>query len=136
MTAVRSNFLRIVIGADAAACGLMGAGFAFDAGLLSPYLGLTPAFMQPVGWFLLVYAVGLVLMALRPRLPRAAVWALVAFNAVWAIESFAIMALGWVQPTQLGVGFIAVQAVAALIVGDLQYIVLRRAKRTEAAIAA
>jgi hypothetical protein len=44
------------------------------------------------------------------------------------------MGLGWVQPTTLGVAFIAVQAVAALIVGDLQYIVLRRAKR-EAAIA-
>lgn len=135
MTAVRSTFLRFVIGADAAACGLMGAGFAFDAGLLSPYLGLAPAFMQPVGYFLVVYAVGLALMAMRPSLPRAAVWALVAFNSIWAIESFALIALGWIQPTQLGVGFVAVQAVAALIVGDLQYIVLRRARRAELAAA-
>lgn len=135
MTAVRSTFLRFVIGADAAACGLMGAAFAFDAGLLAQPLGLSPAFMQPVGLFLLVYATGLVVMALRPTLPRPAVWTLVAFNAVWAIESFAIMALGWVQPTQLGVGFIAAQAVAALIVGDLQYIVLHRAKRAALAAA-
>lgn len=135
MTAVRSTFLRFVIGADAAACGLMGAAFAFDAGLLAQPLGLSPAFMQPVGLFLLVYATGLVVMALRPTLPRPAVWALVAFNALWAIESIAIMALGWVQPTQLGVGFIAAQAVAALIVGDLQYIVLRRAKRAALAAA-
>ena len=134
MTAVRSNFLRTVIGLDAAACGLMGAGFAFDSSLLAGPLGLAPAFMQPVGLFLMAYAAALVFMALRPSLPRAAVWSLVAFNAVWAIESFAIMALGWVQPTTLGVAFIAVQAAAALVVGDLQYLVLRRAKR-EAAVA-
>lgn len=135
MTAVRSNFLRTVIGLDAAACGLMGAAFAFEASLLAGPLGLAPAFMQPVGLFLLAYAAALVFLALRPSLPRAAVWTLVAFNAAWAIESFAIMALGWVQPTQLGVAFIAVQAVAALVVGDLQYIVLRRAKRAALAAA-
>jgi len=135
MTTVRSTFLRTVIGLDAAACGLMGAAFAFDASLLAGPLGLSPAFMQPVGLFLVVYAAGLVFLAARPSLPRAAVWTLVAFNAAWAIESFAIMALGWVQPTTLGVAFVAVQAVAALIVGDLQYLVLRRAKRDVAAAA-
>lgn len=134
MTAVRSTFLRTVIGLDAAACGLMGAAFAFDAGLLSPLLGLSPAFMQPVGLFLLVYAAALVFMAVRPSLPRAAVWTLVAFNVAWAAESIAVMALGWVQPTTLGIAFVSIQAVAALVVADLQYIVLRRAKR-EAALA-
>jgi hypothetical protein len=135
MTAVRSTFLRTVIGLDAAACGLMGAGFAFDAHLLAGPLGLSPAFMQPVGLFLVAYAAALVFLAVRPSLPRAAVWTLVVFNALWAVESFAIMGLGWVQPTTLGVAFIAVQAVAGLIVGDLQYIVLRRAKREAAAVA-
>jgi hypothetical protein len=134
MTAVRSTFLRTVIGLDAAACGLMGAAFAFDSSLLAGPLGLEPAFMQPLGLFLVVYAAVLVFLAVRPSLPRAAVWTLVAFNAAWAIESFAVMGLGWVQPTTLGVAFIAAQAVAALVVGDLQYIVLRRAKR-EAAVA-
>ena len=129
MTAVRSTFLRTVIGLDAAACGLMGAGFAFDAGLLAAPLGLSPAFMQPVGLFLIAYAAGLVVLATRKALPRGAVWALVAFNAAWAVESIGIMLLGWVQPTALGIAFVAAQAVAALVVGDLQYIVLRRAKR-------
>ena len=135
MTTVRSTFLRTVIGLDAAACGLMGGAFAFDSSLLAGPLGLSPAFMQPVGLFLVAYAVGLVFLASRPSLPRAAVWTLVAFNAAWAIESFAILALGWVQPTTLGVGFVAAQAVAALIVGDLQYLTLRRAKREAAAAA-
>lgn len=135
MTAVRSTFLRTVIGLDAAACGLMGAAFAFEAGLLGPLLGLSPAFMQPVGLFLLVYAAGLAFLASRKALPRGAVWGLVAFNVAWTIESFAIMALGWVQPTALGVGFVVAQAVAALVVADLQYIMLRRAKREATAAA-
>lgn len=134
MTAVRSTFLRTVIGLDAAACGLMGAAFTFESGLLSGLLGLSPAFMQPVGLFLLVYAAGLVFLASRSALSRGAVWALLAFNAAWAVESFAIMALGWVQPTMIGVGFIAAQAVAALVVADLQYIVLRRARREALAV--
>lgn len=133
MTAVRSTFLRAVIAADAAACGLMGAAFAFDAGLLAEPLGLTPAFMQPVGWFLLPYAAILALLATRPALPRAVVWTLVGFNVLWAVESVAVMALGWIQPSGLGVGFVAVQAFAALVVGDLQYIALRRAGRAAAA---
>jgi hypothetical protein len=135
MTAVRSNFLRTVIGLDAAACGLIGVAFAFDSSLLAEPLGLSPAFMQPLGLFLVAYAAGLLFLAARPSLPRAAVWTLTAFNAIWAIESFAIMGLGWIQPTTLGVAFIAVQAVAALIVGDLQYLALRRAKREAAAVA-
>lgn len=133
MTAVRSTFLRAVIGADAAACGLMGAAFAFGAGALAEPLGLSPALMQPVGWFLLPYAAVLAMLATRPALPRAVVWTLVAFNALWAIESFALLALGWIAPTGIGVGFIVAQAVAALVVGDLQYLVLRRARRQTAA---
>ena len=133
MTAVRSTFLRTVIGLDAAACGLMGAAFAFDAGLLAEPLGLSPAFMQPVGWFLLPYAAVLAFLATRPALPRGVVWGLVAFNVIWTVESLAVMALGWVQPTGLGIAFVAAQAVAAVVVGDLQYLVLRRARREAAA---
>jgi hypothetical protein len=135
MTAVRSNFLRTVIGLDAAACGVMGAGFAFDAALLAGPLGLAPGFMQPLGLFLIVYAVGLAFLAARKSLPRAAVWALVAFNVAWAVESIGVMMLGWIQPTALGIAFVAAQAAAALVVADLQYIVLRRAKREAAALA-
>ena len=129
MTAVRSTFLRTVIALDAAACGVMGAAFAFDAGWLAAPLGLSPALMQPVGLFLLPYAGLLGWLATRPALPRAVVWSLVAFNVLWAIESFALLALGWVQPTTLGLAVVAVQAVAALVVAELQYVALRKARR-------
>jgi hypothetical protein len=133
MTAVRSTFLRTVIALDAAACGVMGAAFAFDAGWLAQPLGLSPALMQPVGLFLLPYAGLLAWLATRPALPRAVVWTLVGFNVLWAIESIALLALGWAQPTTLGLGVVVGQAVAALIVADLQYVSLRKARREAAA---
>jgi hypothetical protein len=129
MTAVRSTFLRTVIALDAAACGVMGVAFAFDAGWLAAPLGLEPSLMQPVGLFLLPYAGLLAWLATRPALPRAGVWALVGFNVLWAVESIALLALGWAQPTTLGLAVVVGQAVAALIVADLQYLVLRKARR-------
>lgn len=129
MTAVRSTFLRTVIALDAAACGVMGAAFAFDAGWLAAPLGLSPALMQPVGLFLVGYAALLAWLATRPTLPRAAVWALVGFNVLWAVESVGLVALGRAQPTALGLAVVIGQAVAALIVAELQYLSLRKARR-------
>jgi len=124
-----ATFLRIVIALDAAACGVMGAAFAFDAGWLAAPLGLSPSLMQPVGFFLLPYAGLLAWLASRPALPRPVVWTLVGFNVVWAIESIALVALAWAQPTTLGLAVVVGQAVAALIVADLQYVALRKARR-------
>lgn len=129
MTAIRSNFLRTVIALDAAACGVMGAVLAFDAGALAQPLGLSPALMQPVGWFLLPYAGVLAWLASRPSLPRAVVWTLVGVNLLWAVESIALAALGWIQPTTLGLTVLIGQAVAAVVVAELQYLSLRRARR-------
>ncbi|PZQ58571.1 MAG: hypothetical protein DI570_17570 [Phenylobacterium zucineum] len=130
MTAVRSTFLRTVIALDAAACGLMGGAFAIAAPVLEAPLGLSPALMQPVGLFLVVYAGFLAWLASRPALPRLGVWGLVAFNLLWAVESLGLLALGWAQPTPLGLGFVIAQALAAVVVADLQYLSLRRSRAT------
>lgn len=128
MTAVRSTFLRTVIGLDAAACGVMGAAFAFDAGWLAGPLGLSPALMQPVGLFLVGYAALLAWLASRPALPRAVVWSLVGFNLLWAVESIALVALDWAQPTTLGLAVVVGQALAAVVVAHLQYLSMKRAR--------
>ena len=132
MAAVRSTFLRTVIALDAAACGAMGVAFTFGAGGLAGPLGLSPALMQPVGLFLVGYAALLVWLASRPALPRPVVWSLVAFNGLWAVESFALLALGWARPTALGIGLVAGQALAVLVVAELQYLTLRRARAAAA----
>ena len=128
MTAVRSTFLRTVIGLDAAACGVMGAAFAFDAGWLAGPLGLSPALMQPVGLFLVGYAALLAWLASRPALPHAVVWSLVGFNLLWAVESIALVALDWAQPTTLGLAVVVGQALAAVVVAHLQFLSMKRAR--------
>lgn len=128
MSAIRSNFLRAVLSIDAAACGAAGALFAFGGPAAASALGLSLGLMQPVGLFLLAYAAGLVALALRPAAPRGLVWGLVAFNVVWAVESAMVVALGWAQPTALGLTVVLGQAVGALVVADLQFLALRRAR--------
>lgn len=126
MTAIRSTFLRAVIGLDAGVCGLLGAGLA--AGVASDVTGLSRAFTQPLGLFLLGYAALLVWLAVKPQLPRMAVWALVAFNVLWAVESVLIVALGWVTPSPLGQALLYVQAAGALGVAAMQTLALRMAR--------
>lgn len=125
MTVIRSNFLRAVIGLDAAVCGALGLAFAGGGASVAGLTGLPLAFTQPLGLFLVGYAALLVWLALRPALPRAAVWGLVGFNALWAVESVVIVALGWVQPNALGAGLIHAQAAGALGVAALQFLALR-----------
>jgi hypothetical protein len=133
MTAVRSPFLRTVIALDAAVCGLGGLALAFDANMLEAPLGLSPALMQPAGLFLVGYAALLAFLATRPTLPRGVVWGLVAFNLIWALESVALVTLGWARPTTLGLVAVIGQGVAAAAVAEVQYLVLRRAARAAVA---
>lgn len=129
MTDVRSPVLRAVIAVDAAVCGLGGAGLALDSGLLAGPLGLSAQVLQPLGFFLIAYAAVLAWLATRPALPRAVVWTLVAFNVAWALESLALPALGWAHPTGVGLAILIAQAAGALVVGDLQFLALRRARQ-------
>lgn len=133
MTAVRSNPLRIVIAADAAVCGISGLSLALDAGLVAGPLGMPAAVLQPLGEGLIAYAVVLAWLASRPSLPRAVVWTLVALNVAWAVESVMAPMIGWAQPTGVGLALLLVQAAGALLVADLQFLALRRARREAAA---
>ena len=128
MTTVRSPFLRTVLAVDAALSGLSGAVLALDARMLAGPLGLSPDLMRPVGIFLIGYAALLAWLAARPALPRKAVWALVALNVVWAVESVMLLALRWAEPTGLGLGLVLAQAAAVLLVADLYYLALRRSR--------
>jgi hypothetical protein len=125
MTAIRSNFLRAVIGLDAAVCGALGLAFAGGGAPLADLTGLPLAFTQPLGLFLVGYAALLVWLAVRPTLPRRLVWGLVGFNALWAAESVAILVLGWVQPNMLGEAVILTQAAGAAGVAAMQALALR-----------
>jgi hypothetical protein len=67
-----------------------------------------------------------VLTATRETIPRPAVWAIIAANAVWAIASGLLLVSGMVAPTALGYAFVVVQALVVALLGELQYMGLRR----------
>jgi hypothetical protein len=55
------------------------------------------------------------------------VWAIIALNAVWVVDSLLIFVTGWLAPTGLGVAFIIAQAIFVGVLAELEYFGLRRA---------
>ena len=58
--------------------------------------------------------------------PRSGVWAVVLINALWVIDSFALLASAWPDLTLLGKVFVLFQAVFVAILAELQFFGLRR----------
>lgn len=126
---VASTFLRRVFAFDAVATAVTGLLFSAGAPLLESLMGLDPALSVPVGLFLIGYAVIPGVMAARRTLPVPAVWAVIAINTVWMVESLASLALGFVQANSLGVAFVVAQALAVGVIAELQFLGLRRSER-------
>jgi hypothetical protein len=124
---VDGPLLRFALFADGAVTGANGVVYLLGAPLLDGPLGLPAGLLAAVGVFLLIYD-GLVLrLATRPAMPRAAVAAVIAANAVWVVDSVLALALDWFSPTTAGQLLIAVQAVGVAALATLQYAGLRRA---------
>ena len=121
-----STFLRNVLLADALISGATGLLLVLGAGLVTEVLGLPVTLLRLTGLSLLPFASLVAWLATREAPPRAAVWAVIAFNAAWAIDSILLLLSGWVAPTALGLVFTIIQASAVLVLAELQYLGLRR----------
>lgn len=121
-----SPLLRRALQADALASGAMGLLLALAAGPLEELLGLPRALLLAAGIGLLPFALALGWLANRTTLRRGWVWAVLAINAVWVIDSLSLLALGWVEPTLLGNIFVIGQAVAVAVLAELEFFGLRR----------
>ena len=119
-------FLRRVLLLDAVASGATGALLILGAGALEGLLGLPGALMREAGLILVPYVAFVAYLASRESLATPAVWAVIACNAIWTVASLLLLASGWIAPTMLGYAFVAAQAVAVGILGELQYVGLRR----------
>ncbi|GHE55552.1 hypothetical protein GCM10019059_13740 [Camelimonas fluminis] len=121
-----SPMLRNLLILDAVTCLGAGALMAIGGGYLASLLALPEPLLRYAGAFLIVFggAVGLLARGARP--PRAAVVAVIVCNALWAVESVAIIVAGWVTPNALGVAFVLAQAVWVAALAALQYGCLRR----------
>lgn len=121
-----ASFLRLVLVADAVASGATGLLTVLGAGVLAQLLGMPAAFLRGAGLLLLPYVAFVAFVATRASLPRPAVRAVIACNALWAAASFALLASGLLAPTVLGYAFVAAQALLVALFGWLQYIGLQR----------
>jgi hypothetical protein len=122
--------LRRVLWADA----LSGTGTAVLhlalAGTLSGLLGLPAALLSASGILLLLYVALAGTLALQATPSRALLGALVVGNFAWVAACLALLFGGLVSPTPLGQAYLAVQAVAVLVLAELQWMALRRQRPT------
>jgi hypothetical protein len=121
-----SSLLRLALLADAAVSGVTGLAMVIGAGYADTLLGVPAALLRYAGLSLLPFALLVVFVATRERVSRPAAWAIVAYNALWAVDSFALMVSGWIAPSALGYAFIAFQAIVVAIFAELQYMALRK----------
>lgn len=127
MNTVQPNpLLRRVLQLDALLSGGAGLLLCLGAAPLSALLGLPLALLQIAGLLMLPWCGVLLWMARRAPLDRRAVWAVIAVNAAWVVDSLLLLASGWVQPTFWGQAFVIAQALAVVLFAELQYLGLKR----------
>jgi hypothetical protein len=127
------SFLRRILLADAATSAATGVLLLADAGLLAELLALPADLLRFSGIVLLPFAALVALLATREHLPRRAVWAVIAANALWALGSVLLLVSGWIEPAALGIAFVLAQALVVALFAEAEYVGLRR---TEAAFPA
>ncbi len=125
-----SLFLHRTLQADAIFSGASALMLVLGAGLLASLTNLPEAFLRNTGLVLVVYAAMVGFLGTRSMMPKAAVWAVIAVNAIWAVDSFILLASGWVSPNLLGQALIVMQAVAVGVFAELQFVGLRKTTNT------
>lgn len=121
-----STFLRRALMLDAASCAALGLLLAVCAAPLGWWFHLPLPLLRESGIVLLAFAAFLAWACTRPLLPRLLVLAIIAGNALWALDSVLLLLPGWIAPNGLGASFILVQAIATALIAELEYVGLRR----------
>ena len=125
---IQSNpFLRRVLWADAIVSAAVGVLMALSADALQGLLGLPSSLLAIAGVALFPYAACVGWLATRHAVPRAAVWAPIAINVVWAVDCLVVLFAAGLSPTRLGEAFVVMQIVTVLVFAELEFIGLRRA---------
>jgi hypothetical protein len=127
MTSIRaSSLLRRVLIVDALTSGAMGVAMFAFADLFASLLQLPVELIREAGIVLLPFAAFVGFVASRREPVRIAVWAIIALNVVWVVDSIVLLFTGWVAPNALGYVFVIAQAAVVLVLADLEYMGLKR----------
>ena len=122
---------RVALKLDAVVTGANGDTYLALASVLDGPLGVPAGFLRGVGAFLIVFAACVAFTATRPALNRKAVQAVIALNALWVVDSIALVALGWYDPTTAGSVWTILQAgVVAGFAGLQAYAIWRTSARS------
>jgi hypothetical protein len=117
---------RIALKLDAVVTGANGVAYLALANVLDGPLGMPAGFLRGVGAFLIVFAACVAFTATRPAINRQAVHAVIALNALWVIDSIALVAFGWYEPTTGGSVWAILQAGVVAGFAGLQAYAIRR----------
>lgn len=111
-----TTFLRRVLFADAVLSSVMALLLILGAAAIATITALPESLLRGVGWVLVPWVALVVFAATREPLRASLVWVVAALNAVWVIDSIALLVMNWVAPNAQGIAFVVTQA---LVVGAL-----------------
>jgi hypothetical protein len=121
-----TSFVRRLLLTDSLVSGATGALMASAAPILESWLGLPAPLLRVAGIALLPFAAVVGWLALQTSPARVGVQAIIATNFVWVAASILLLLAGGVNPNALGIAFVVFQAVVVGVLGELQYVGLRR----------
>jgi hypothetical protein len=119
------KFLRTVLLVDAATCVATGLLMALGADLVAEYTAIAAPLLRYAGLSLFPLA-AFIAVAGTCSLVSAAVWVVIAGNALWVAGSVLLLAGGFISPNFLGYAFVGAQAVAVAVLAELEYFGLRQ----------
>jgi hypothetical protein len=121
-----SPLLRRALLADGLVGLLTGALLVLAAGWFAELLALPRELLLASGWALLPLGVFLVWLGSCEQVNRLLVWAVLAVNALWVVDSLVLLVAGWVAPNLLGQFFVIGQALVVLLFIELELMGLKR----------
>jgi hypothetical protein len=127
-----SALLRKALLADAVLSGISALLMVPAASALGSPLGLPVGLLRWSGLILVPFVAFVAWLHRQTRVQRPLVFAVVACNAVWALDSVILLFTGWVQPTLLGEAFVLAQAAVVAVLAELELLGLRRSTLVEA----
>ncbi len=120
------SLLRRVLLVDAVASGAMGIGFLTLTPVIASLFELPRILVWEAGIALVPFAAFVGYLASQQHPSRAAVWIVIAVNALWTINSIALLFTGWVSPSALGIAFVIAQAAVVGLFAELQFVGLNK----------
>ncbi len=127
-----SSLLRKALLVDALLSGITGLALALGAAPLSTPFGLAAGLLRWSGLILIPYAAFVWRLGTRDRIQRPLIFAVVACNGLWALDSVLLLVMGWIEPTILGEVIVLGQALIVAVLAELEFLGLRRSTLVEA----